>query len=333
MKLRIGRYAHMGFMFYLGMLFFAFSFLPQITQAQSFLGGTNGATLVLNPPFPDSHTQVTVSLDAYSLDTAGASIVWYVDGTEKSEYRDTREITLNTKGIGEKTAVRVTLSRSNAPTITSSVSITPASIDIILEADTYTPSFYKGKALPSSESNFRAIAVVHDNGSTADTFYTYTWSLGDAVLLGGPIRGKNVLDITMPRYDNKPLSVQVMSPNGDVIGKKSILLRSATPELHFYEHSPLRGLFGKEIRSPYTLIGEETTLYGEPYFINAKVDAEEADFKWEIDGAKAEHDPQAPNTITLRHVGGEGKSRIELSVITKTKIPQFIEKAFQIFFE
>ncbi len=332
MKLRIERSIHSIVLVSVAVFLCALTF-TQTTHAQSFLGGPSGASLIVSPQFPNPHTPIKVSLDAYSLDTTGASIVWYIDGVEDTQFRDARDISLETKGLGEKTSIRVVLTRTNAPTISSSISVVPAVVDIILEANTYTPSFYRGKALPSAESVFRAVAVVNDNTSISDTAYTYTWSLGDTVLLGGPIRGKNILEETMPRYDNKPLSVQVVNQNGDVIGKKSILLRAASPELHFYEQNPLRGLSSREAQNPLTLIGEETTIYGEPYFINTQMNERDATFSWKINGAEANHDASSPNAITLRHVGGEGNARVGFSIVTKTRIPQFIEKTFQIFFE
>lgn len=311
-------------------VFFAF---PYVSHAQ-FSIGQAGLHLVADPQFPSPHTHVVISLDDYSLDTTGASIAWYVHNLEQKESRNERSITITTGGIGEKESVRVVLTRTNTPALSASIDILPVEIDIILEADTYVPYFYKGKALPSLESNMRAIAVVHDNSKTLDSAYAYKWSVGETVLSGGAQKGKNVIETVMPHYDNKPLTVEVFdSTSGKIIGKKSILLKGSTPELHFYEHSPLKGLSHKELSTPFALIGEETTIYAEPYFMNGVSHEQNMLFKWTIDGEPANHDTNTPNAITLRHVGGSGSADVGVSIVSKTQIPQFVEKVFKILFE
>lgn len=307
--------------------------IPNISSAQSFIGGSNDIQLTTDTQFPEPNTSVQISLNDYTVETVGATIQWYVDGVEKTESRNDRSITVTTGGVGVKTTLRAVVSRTNGPQLSASLSIIPNIIDIILETNTYIPSFYKGKALPSEESPLRAIAVVHDNSSTPDNSYVYKWSIGTTVLSGGPLKGKNVLEFTPPRYTSGGLTVEVFDTSGTPLGKKTIPLSRVAPELHFYEHNPLRGLYEREITSPHALIGDETTIYGEPFFINTQALERDANFEWEIDGTDTSSDPGQPNTITLRHVGGVGNAQIDLRVLTKSKIPQLLGGSFQLLFE
>ena len=289
-------------------------------------------SLTSNPQYPGPFTETTVSLDDYSVNAVGAVITWYIDGKEQVESKNVRSITLTTGSVGKSTVVKVTLTRQNGGVLTASKTLTPTAVDILVEADTYTPTFYIGKALPSAEANVRAVALVHDGSSATPDSYTYLWSLDTNVLRGGAVRGAYTYDFTMPRYKNKILSVQVLNTRGEVVGKGSTILNPVDPELYFYEHSPLRGLSTKTLTAPYPLIGEETTIYGEPYFLHTGLDTNETTFDWRINGTKVNSDFGTPNAVSLKRVGENGEARVDASITTKKPIPQALSKGFDLFF-
>ncbi len=284
-----------------------------------------GLTLVSEPRFPKPNTNVTISLDDYSLETTGATITWYRNGVEETNNKNERNITLNTGSVGTKTTIRVALTRANAPSIGASIVVIPSKVDIILETNTYVPYFYQGRSLPSGESQIRATAVVHDGTTVPDTSYTYKWMIGSTVFSGGPLTGKNSIDFELPHYDNGGLTVEVLNANGETIGYASTPLTSFNPELHFYEYSPLRGLYQKAVMDPFLLTGEETTVYGEPYFLNAQLDPASADFIWKINGEETRTGEAMPNAITLRRIGNAGNATVQFTAITKKRIPQFVD--------
>lgn len=294
---------------------------------------TAGLSLIADPEFPLPHTETTVTIDDYSLDTVGSNITWYVDGVEQPNARNERSLKLISGKLGEKSVVKVALSRANTSVLSTTLTIVPTQIDIILEANTYVPPFYAGRALPTRDSMMRATAVVNDGTGTADNAYVYQWSIGPTVLFGGKTKGKRTVDLEMPHYDDVLLFVEVFSAEGEMLGRSAITLLATEPELHFYEHSPLRGLREREILSPYKLIGEETTIYGEPYFVDSRIKEDDAIFTWKINYENAAHDADVPNALTLRHVGGGGESLVGFSVETKKRMPQFVESALRLIFE
>ncbi len=317
-------------------LFFSlFTFTGSLknAHAQSFYNEAVGLHLIPTPRFPSPHTPVTVTLDDYSVETVGSTIQWYVNDIERKDALNERSLNIESGNLGKKTAVRVLLTRKNALPLSTSIDIIPSVVDIILEANTYTPDFYKGRALPSTESIVRAIAVVHDGTENLQNAYSYKWTQGDTVLGGGARTGGNVVNVTIDRYADDILELEVFNTAGETVGRRSIPLIPTDPEIHFYEQSPLRGLSGKEINNPFKLIGDETTIYGEPYFFNTKLNESDADFTWTIDSTPTTHDTNVPNAIALRHIGGAGEARIGFSIISKGTIPQVAGSLFNLIFE
>ncbi|QQR64721.1 hypothetical protein IPH92_04130 [Candidatus Kaiserbacteria bacterium] len=317
-------------LFILGCIFSTALPSSAFAQVPSFIGSS--IYLESKPQYPEPQSTATVSLNDYSVNTFGATINWFVNGVEQVGAKNNRSITVPTREIGSQEVVKAVLSYTNAPSQTATLTLTPIVIDIILEADTYVPSFYKGRALPSQESRVRAIALVHDAKGGIKGNYVYKWSAGSTVLLGGPVKGKFILEYAMPRYSDNELTVEVLNTEGTTLGKKTILLNPEETQLHFYEYSSLRGLSERTVANPFSLISEETTLYGEPYFMNTRINTAEADFTWTLDNNAVVPNQDAPNAITLRRTGITGTSEVSLRVVTKNRIPQYVMQKLQLIF-
>ena len=308
--------------------------IPKVMHAQSFLSGNTGLRLIVSPEFPTPHTGVTVTIDDYSIETLGSTITWYVDGKEVAGVTNERSISVTTGALGKKTEVRALVTNAKTPAFSATQSITPTVVDVILESDTYVPSFYAGRALPSKESSVKALAVVHDGTTLSDNRYSFKWTLNDEVLHGGPVTGKSSTNFTMPRYDGGRLTVEVFNTDSVLVGRKTLILNPIELEMHFYENSPLRGLSQKEIKDTYALTREEVTIYGEPYFMNTNIISPSlVDVVWEINGEKVQSSTETPNTITLKRVGEAGDAQVSCTTVTKTRIPQFVRGTFQAFFQ
>ena len=301
-----------------------FSSTPVFAQFSGI--GNSGLSLKVNPAYPAPHSETTVSLDDYSVNAVGAGIKWFVNGAARVDANNERSLTVTTGDLGERMTVRAVVTPAAGAALSAETSITPTLADLILEADTYVPSFYKGRSLPSRGSALRAVAVVHDGGTLGSAAYTYRWTLGEDVLFGGPVKGKNVVAVTMPIY-SKDLMVEILNPDGRIVARKSMTLKGVSPELHFYEWSPLRGLYQKEVSNPYALIADETTIYGEPYFVNTAPSTDSATFTWSGGGQTG---VPAPNAVTLSRDAFWNGGEIALQILTRETVPQRLEKSFNV---
>jgi len=301
--------------------------IPSSVQAQ--LGmGVGQLVLDTSPSFPLPNADVSVRLEDYSVNAVGAEVFWFIDGVEQTEVKNARSITLKAGAVGEETVVRAILRKQDGSDVAASLTIAPTVVDLVLEADTYVPSFYKGRSLPSRNSTLSAVALVHDGKSVASNAYTYRWTLGEDVLFAGSVRGKSRVSFEMPLF-SKDLVVEVLNESGSTVGRRSMKIEAVQPELHFYEWSPLRGLYQREASNPFALIGEETVIHGEPYFVTHAPSRETTDFMWRIDGMAVSPNAEAAQAFGLTKEG-LGNGQISLRLVTKDRVPAVLEKSFTV---
>lgn len=304
---------------------------PFISYGQAMFTADTESSLQLDPSFPKPFAPVTILLDAYALDTTGAIISWYVDGVELPEFKNARSAVVQTGAVGKKQVVSATIKLIGTPAFTLRSVIVPTAVDIVVEASTYVPSFYRGRALPGADSPVRVVAIPHVGGADPRTL-TYRWEQNGSILLGGPVRGKQAVELTMSRYYGGYVSVTVFDVEGNAIAQKNVAFDATSPELHFYEENPLRGLSERAIKESLTLIGDETTVHGEPYFMNTTIMSSITKYDWTINGEKTVSGSSDPHIITLRKTGGVGSANVGLRTINESGSLEYVTGNFSINF-
>jgi len=307
-----------------------FFFLPSIAFSQSF-GIDNGGYLKLTPTYPIPNSTVEVSLELYSVNTSGASIRWFIDGVENTTVQNNRQIQLPTGSFGSKTRIQAVVTPQNGSPVTVENTLMPSEIDLIVEGNTLTPAFYKGRALPAGDEIVAVIAIPHIPGYTNSSSLTYTWTLGNTVLFGGPVAGKMRAEFTMPK-SQKYLSVTVANSQGTILGGNTILLKPVRPELYFYEDNPLRGLNERALVGTFSLLGDEATVRAEPYFTSKNIFTANSEARWTVNGRLADYGDDV-RTITLRKEGGSGEARVDFSLMSRESFLQSVTESFSIRFE
>lgn len=292
-------------------LLFTVFLLPISVWAQSFGNEAEQSTLAFNPQFPEPGQRVTVSLDAYSLDLVGSSVSWFIDGTEQVAARNERSVEITAKALGETTSIAAQVRlRSGATTIVRRT-LVPSYIDMIVEADTATPSGYQGRALGSIGAPMRVTAIPHFGGSLTARKLGYTWKLNNKVLFGGTLLGKQTAVFDMPSRIDSLLTVDITDQTGAIIGHKTIRLEPADPEVYFYEDNALRGLSHYAIDKELILLSNETTVQAVPFYMD--LFDQEILHRWFINGVITENTDDDQTRITLQPVAA-GTSRITYKI-------------------
>lgn len=206
---------------------------------------------------------------------------------------------------------------------TTTTRVASGEVEIIVEAYTYTPAFYKGRSEPTSGNLMRAIAI--PLGVDAGNF-TYLWSLN-----GQPLRGQGqVVTFSAPIGNNFTLGVTVLN-NGIFWSEKSEAIALSNPEVIFYEQNALRGIGTIAIKNDFYLIGAEASITAEPFFVG-QGSQNTLQGKWSIDDQEVTTTdwrkltfirPEEPNTKYL----------VELNIFNRVNLSEEASNSFNLHLE
>ena len=290
-------------------IFLSFFLLPLYCGAQ-FAGNIAGPefSLELQPAYPSPGEVVTVTLKDLRNNDVGSEINWYLDDRAIPEAKNQREVRLNAGEVGKTQIVRV-----SSGGISASAQIRPLYLDIIVEPQTHVPHFYQGRPLPSLGSAVNLTALLSD-GSMLSNNLLYSWRVGDVVLEGGAIRGRNKISFFTPMGETIIISVQVSQIDGTMIARRSFTIPSVLPQLRFYEVNTLYGVSKKAIAGTFSLIGNSATVVASPYYLDSKVFNNPDISTWSINGSAAPATGNNPYEVTLQRTGLSGSAILNFHV-------------------
>ncbi len=319
--LKISLFNSIALLFIFGIFFTTTSVFAQFNESSDISIG-------LLPASPRPNQPVQITIESYSLNLDAAQITWYVNNTEVRKGTGVKNISTQTGKLGTETSVRVVVD-TKTETFTKNISIVPASVSILWEARTYTPHFFKGKALFSHQSNILFVAtprIVVNGKEIPKENLIYTWSKNGTVLGDQNGYGRYTLPIT-GSIISRPLSIdlEVSDPDTGTTAFDTINITPIEPEVITYVVDPLYGVqYNKAIKGTLPLGGKEVTLTAVPYyFSNAEGGSGSISYNWSINGNTIS-DGQNVRTRVFRKVGEVfGVSNIALKVLQKNKLLQF----------
>lgn len=303
---------------------FVVLFFPSIAFAALDL-----VTFSTNPQNPSPNQPVTVTIQSYAINLNSAKITWYVDKEVVKEGIAEKSIQANTKEFGKTTVIDVVIVDAEGVRSDKKFLLRPIEIDILWEADTYTPPFYKGKALPTYKSNVRATAMARfrslsDNPSS---FY-YTWTINQIQGLGEGL-GKTSAIIPM-KYAGSPVPTLVKasdpSTNSEQGNSGSTMqnILAVDPLLLFYEQAPLLGtILERALSGSANTKGTSFRIRAVPYFFSID-DMANGDlvYTWKK-GGQSIAPSLDPTSFQLGKAGtGAEASAVSLSVQNRKRILQ-----------
>src|SRR5579872_1392699 len=138
----------------------------------------------MTPSNPGPNQKTLIVINSFAMDLNSATVTWFVNGAKVLSGEGAKQFSITTGAIGQRTNIDIRIS-SITGDIDKTFSIVPASIDLIWEADTYVPPFFKGKPLFTDQSTITFIALPHmlRNGVEVNPAnLIYKWSENDTVL-------------------------------------------------------------------------------------------------------------------------------------------------------
>jgi hypothetical protein len=287
-------------------------------------------TISMTPSNPDPGERIVLEIKSYGVNLNQANIVWRYNGKIVSSGIGRTSINTVAPNANSTGLITATVSGAGFETISTALDIRTAKVDLLWEAaDSYTPPFYKGKALLSTNGLIRVTAIP---ARSAPKNISYEWSRNDAVVQSASGYNKNSFTFrneTLKRQER----ISVTSESGLYGGTSSITLVPTLPQLVLYKKEEGFIDYNKGYTSTMTTTDPGITLRFEPYFFSSQRNSLSTDLVFEIkNNDNIIYGNQKPNEISLSRPDNGGLVNIGVSVNTSVYSLQNVLKQFSIIF-
>ncbi len=297
---------------------FAISSSPMSANAQINQSGVvDNLTIRTVPKYPGPFETVTMVVEDYSQDLNKIDIAWTLNGKVEKRGIGSKQFQFKTSGLGTVSNLSINIGGE-----VRTIAIRPTKVDLIWQADTFTPPFYLGKALHSNQDPITVVALpffVNSQGSrlNPDTLI-YKWKNNDKLDNSASGYGKKTFKIT-PSILLKPINieVEVSSDDGSFMSINSIAIPDSRTETVLYENHPLLGImFGNALNNKdFELADKEVSIIAAPYFFsNQQKKFGGVSYNWSLNNSTLS---QQGNEVIFRKPEGVSTGRSLISVSTK----------------
>lgn len=309
-------------------------FISSIVYAAPLPTNTN-LFIQSTPKVPAPNEEINLRLISYELNLETSSIIWRVDGKEVAGGIGQTTFSFTNGEAGTSQTITVGVTTQGGNTLERTITYTPSIIDLIWEADTYTPPLYQGKALATSESsvNVTAIPTVYDSAGKILTpnDLIFRWERNHTSISSSSGVGKNSIRFLSNKLTASTIiTVRIYTLNNTIVGEKTITIPAESPKIIFYEDRPLAGTaYGRILSSLVTMTDNDFTVRAEPYYFSRpQVISGALQFLWAINRNRVT-DTTAGRTLNLkRNPGQEGRAEISLDIANPVSVFQTGHKSF-----
>lgn len=292
-------------------------------SAQIVFPPTAGPLLLrLNRDYPEPGAVVRVTLSSLTFNLSEADIAWYVDDQFLAADRGLTEVDVSLAAGGAATHIAAYAVAGGEAIGSADVYIRPAEMDLLWEADSFTPPLYRGKKLASSGSTIHAEARARlknpDGGAIEARNIVYTWHRNGTLIHSASGRGKTSATFPSPQlFDTDTISVEVVSLDGSVGASASARIPSIDSLVVLYQDHPLFGvLYNAALHSSMTFPDTEVTFAAIPYFApNIFGPSDRAlTYAWRVNGASVPSSLARPDQLTINAENSSGRARVDLEI-------------------
>jgi hypothetical protein len=314
----------------------ALVFAAPVYAQFSIPGAETALSFSLSPRFPAPGQSVQLSLQSILYDLDTSSIVWSEDGTVIAQGDGLKSVTVQAGGLGSAHTIRADISGSSG-SASAQIIVAPAALDLLWEADTYTPPFYQGRALPSAGGRVRIAAIPHlirANGTTvAPADIVFTWKKDGQLLEDASGRGKASAVVDGPTlFGSEAITVDAVSNDGTLQAEAILRLADTKPRLALYEDHPLFGIrFGQAVGATTFVPDNEMTFAAIPYFAPVKSTADRnLEYAWSVNGQPVVTDSAHADELTINAASSTGIALIALNLNHATNFFFGVDSTWQV---
>lgn len=323
-------------------LFASMLFVTNTAVAQSLesLGGQSGALSVRTiPARPAPHQMVTIIIESFSIDLDRSSISWFLNNKLSKEASNQKTFSFKTGGPGSTSNILIVVKTFEGEVIQEVLNIRPATVDVLWEAESYTPPFYKGKSLYPFQGTVKVVAlpniVTSGGGTLAAKNLIYNWKVDGHPATDASGYGKSFIFFRgdVPLKPAK-ITVEVSSVDQSYVAEGGTTLTPVQPGVILYEDNPLLGILqNRAFFGNITLRDEEIKIVAIPYFVGVtERERSGLSYSWRLNDQKITGglDKSALSFRQEKEVAGN--ATVSLEVSNPSKIFQTISTDLNLFF-
>lgn len=292
------------------------------------------------PKIPRPNEFVSIRIESFMTDLNKAKITWTQDG--KVLLSQTGAVTNQVQApqSGKTSTLLIRVQKENGGIFTKTITLSPADVDLIYEAQTYAHPFFKGKRLFTSESFVNVIALPHfviNGNKVPESNLVYKWKTNGTVQQAFSGYGRNTFSIKGSLIE-RPIvvEVEVTAINSSLIATQSLTLKSTQPEIVLYENNPLLGIvYEQAILGEFNLERPQVDFEAVPYFFSANTkDDDNLNYRWLINGVHVASKSPQENYLFLQNINNEdGRAIISATVKQAQNILQTTQTGLELNFK
>lgn len=269
------------------------------------------------PEAPRPGEDVLLSLRSFQFDAKSAEITWFSNGKRIAGGRGVTEASIRAGSGSSPLEIRATVSTSDGRRGERIRYISSSDISFYWWTDTYVPSWYRGKALPSPGATILIQARPNVPASIAESL-TYTWLVSGEVIREASGKNKTVFPYTLPDNGRRPDEIKVIVQNAQqtISQEATFIIPASKYQINLYEIKPLEGAdTARTVESMRKSAGGAFDLIAEPYFI-PRSRLRNLNYHWNLDGAEISNKTiREPWLLTVTSAKeSAGLHRIELRI-------------------
>ncbi len=298
----------------------------QTTPEEAALINTDDIGMKVTPEIPGAFQNVEIELESYLTNINRAFITWKKNGVVVIAKYGQRKFNFSTGDVGEVITIDIEMILTSGEFIKKKLIVNPSEINLVWEGvNVYTPPFYRGRALPTSEGFFRVFAIPQIKNIaqlTSVDNYVFTWKRNDKVLQNASGHNKNGLLLEQD-YLNPVEKIEVVGQNNatGAVAHGNIDVTVFQPKILLYDRDPIYGIdWSHELGSSFNVSISDKTILAAPYFFSPKNPLSDLlKYTWSINDDTI-NTPVIKNMLTIKSGQNKGVANVKLKIEAPTKL-------------
>ncbi len=296
------------------------SMTPFWASAQSLGNQPDPLQFLVAPDVPQPGDTVVIEAQGVGDFLGDATITWQLGGKTVKSGLGERIFSFTAGPLGSQSSVKVIIDSPARGVITKNFTFLPSLVNMLWEADTSVPPWYRGKALYTAGSTLTITAfpqIILRGASVTSNNLSFNWKRNGKPLPQSSGKGRNQITIKGSQLlPGETVAVDVLAGTA-ILAHGEIVVPASKPQIFLYNRDPLRGvLYDRALAGTVQLTGAEITVQAVPYFFsNSSISAGTVPYVWQLNNEDTSGPQTAEGLLTLRQAGsGAGSALLNVSM-------------------